>query len=466
MTDILKQTRGSSFRSLAVTALALMLGACAGQYRPVNTELPPEKISEELSLIQGQRPGGSEDVQIFLAFSGGGTRAAAFSYGVLSELREIDYQSEQGSLSLLDEVDAISSVSGGSFTAAYYGLFGDRIFEDYEEKFLDHKVQSTLIQRLFNPSYWWRFATTGYDRSEIAVEYYEQTMFEGATLGDLRDAEGPSISINSTDLTTGSVFTFERATFDLICSDIDNFPVSRAVTASSAVPVLFSPVVVKNYAGQCRTNSHELLDALQAKEGLNLRQQHLVDNIATLADAETRPYIHLVDGGISDNLGLRALVDWTDILGTSGVTEQLVGVPVERPRHVSLILVNAALKKERTIDHSPEAPSSKQILSAITDAQMSRYTLETQMLIQELADSAEEHFQKNGVPIHIYVSLLSFDDVQDQGLYERLNAIQTTLELPEDQVDTLIESGGTLLREDEEFQRFLQAIDQASVDAK
>jgi NTE family protein len=130
--EVLMQTRGSSFKSLSITALALMLGACAGQYRPVNTELPQEKVSEELSLIQGQRPGGSEDVQVFLAFSGGGTRAAAFSYGVLSELREIEFQSEQGSLPLLNEVDAISSVSGGSFTAAYYGLFGDRIFEDYE----------------------------------------------------------------------------------------------------------------------------------------------------------------------------------------------------------------------------------------------------------------------------------------------------------------------------------------------
>ena len=25
-------------------------------------------------------------------------------------------------------------MSGGSFTAAYYGLFGERIFEDFEEK--------------------------------------------------------------------------------------------------------------------------------------------------------------------------------------------------------------------------------------------------------------------------------------------------------------------------------------------
>ena len=445
---------------LGVCTLAMV--GCAGQYRPMNVELPEERTQRELSLIQGQRPEGNEDVQIFLAFSGGGTRAAAFSYGVLSELKDTSYQSPQGEHQLLDEVDVISSVSGGSFTSAYYGLFGDRIFEDFEEKFLKHDVQSTLIQRLFNPYNWLRSVITGFDRSEIAVEYYEQTLFEGATFGDLRDAGGPDIVINSTDLTTGSVFSFEEPTFNLICSDIYEYPVSRAVTASSAVPVLFSPVVLNNFAGQCRTPSHELLDTLLARDDLNLRQQHLVDNIASFRDAEERPYIHLVDGGISDNLGLRALVDWTDILGTTGVTEQLVGIPVERPRHVSLILVNAALEKERTIDQSAETPSTAEILSAITNAQMLRYTLETQMLIQELADNAEEYFHRNGVPIYIYVSLLSFDDVEDESLFKRLNAIGTTLELPDEQVDDLVRGGRLLLREDEEFQRFLRAIDQPS----
>ena len=444
---------------------ALLLSACAGQYRPVNTELSEPLAKEELSLIRGQRPGGNPDVQVFLAFSGGGTRASALSYGVLSELRETEYQTTQGSFNLLDEVDAISSVSGGSFTAAYYGLYGDRIFEDYEEKFLKHEVQSTLIRRLFNPYNWWRSITTQFDRNEIAVEYYDQTIFSGATMGELRDAEGPSIIINSTDLTTGNRFSFDQATFDLICSDIEDYPVSRAVTASSAVPVLFNPVVLNNFAGQCKTSTHELLDGLLARDDLNLRQSHLLNNVSTLRDSKQRPFIHLVDGGISDNLGLRALVDWTDILGTSGVTEQLIGGEITKPRHVSLILVNAALTPERTIDRSADTPSTTDVLTAISDSQMLRYTLETQMLIQELAASAEAYFQQNGVPIYVHVSLLSFKDVKDEGLFQRLNAIQTTLELPEEQVDDLIDSGRLLLRENKEFQQFLQAIDQAAVGA-
>jgi NTE family protein len=449
-------------RACLVMLLAMFLPACASQYRPVNTELPPSDVQQELSLIRGQLPGGDPDVQVFLAFSGGGTRAAALSYGVLSELKATQYQSSTGPHELIDEVDAISSVSGGSFTAAYYGLYGDRIFEDYEEKFLKREVQSTLIRRLFNPVNWWRSIATQFDRSEIAVEYYDETLFEGATMGDLINGEGPSVTINSTDLTTGNRFSFTQPTFDLICSDIKDYPIARAVTASSAVPVLFNPLVLNNYAGECRTGTHALLEKLLARDDLNLRQSHLLENIATLRDAEERPFIHLVDGGISDNLGLRALVDWTDILGTSGIAEQLIGEEIERPRHVALILVNAALSPERSIDRSAKAPSSTDILSAISDSQMLRYTLETQMLIRELADGAEQYFRESGVPIHVHVSLLSFKDVEDRGLYQRLNAIQTTLELPEDQVDELIDTGRSLLRNNVEYQEFLQAIEQTA----
>jgi NTE family protein len=61
---------------------------------------------------------------LILAFSGGGTRAAAFAYGVLEELAATPVVLGGRPRRLLDEVDLISAVSGGSFTAAYYGLYG------------------------------------------------------------------------------------------------------------------------------------------------------------------------------------------------------------------------------------------------------------------------------------------------------------------------------------------------------
>ena len=98
---------------------------------------------------------------LILTFSGGGTRAAAFSYGVLETLADTTTAINGKQGRLLDEVDAISSVSGGSFTAAYYGLFGDRIFEDFEKKFLKQDVQSELTQRILSPLSWPRAWESG-----------------------------------------------------------------------------------------------------------------------------------------------------------------------------------------------------------------------------------------------------------------------------------------------------------------
>src|SRR5690606_19216855 len=86
-------------------------------------------------------------------------------------------------------------------------------------------------------------------RTDVASSIYEQRLFHGATFGDLQRRNGPLILINATDLGGGSRFTFVQEYFDLICSDIATYPISRAVTASSAVPVMLNPVVLKHHSG-------------------------------------------------------------------------------------------------------------------------------------------------------------------------------------------------------------------------
>jgi NTE family protein len=185
----------------------------------------------------------SGENSVMLAFSGGGTRAAAFSYGVLKEMRDTTVLQEGRKTRVLDTVDSISSVSGGTFTAAYYGLHGDGIFDDFEEVFLRRDVEGELIRQVLNPLHWFR--STG--RTELATKYYEKHVFKGATFADMKRKGRPLIIINASDLGYGVRFSFIQEYFDLICSDISSYPVARAVTASSAVPALFNPVVVKNY---------------------------------------------------------------------------------------------------------------------------------------------------------------------------------------------------------------------------
>ncbi|MGL4564137.1 MAG: patatin-like phospholipase family protein, partial [Halioglobus sp.] len=168
---------------------------------------------------------------VLLAFSGGGTRAAALSYGVMQELRDTLIDIDGKPVRVLDEVDAISSVSGGSFTAAYYGLYRDRLFEDYEDEFLRQGVQEALIKQLFNPMHWVRSGVDGFNRTEMAIDYYDRIMFHGATFNDMAKNGAPFIAINATDLGNGLRFTFTQGSFDLICSDLGSYPVARAVTA-------------------------------------------------------------------------------------------------------------------------------------------------------------------------------------------------------------------------------------------
>ena len=105
-----------------------------------------------LACSRTSRP--RKDSLVILTFSGGGTRAAAFAYGVLEVLRKTEVDTPRGRARLLDAVDVITGVSGGSFTALAYGLYGDKLFDEYEKRFLKRDVQGELTTRFLSPSNW------------------------------------------------------------------------------------------------------------------------------------------------------------------------------------------------------------------------------------------------------------------------------------------------------------------------
>src|SRR2546430_14540126 len=180
------------------------------------------------------------------AFSGGDTRAAALDYDVLEDLTRTGVGPPSQQHRLLDEVDLIPPVSGGSYAAAYYALWGDRIFSDFEPQFLKKRVQNALRLRILAPWNTVRLFSPTFNRSDLAAEYSDQLLFKGATFGDLAARPGaPFLIINATDLTSGARFEFTQDQFDFLQSDLSHFPIARAVAASSAFPVLLSPVVSK-----------------------------------------------------------------------------------------------------------------------------------------------------------------------------------------------------------------------------
>ncbi len=164
-----------------------LLAGCTS-YFPVNAAM--KKVDKEAGYRAGRRwsKQRSNDVLMIVAFSGGGTRAAAFAYGVLEELEATGIEIEGRQVSLLDEVDHITGVSGGSFPAAYYGLHGRGIFDDFEQRFLRRNVQGSLILQLLWPWNWALLFSPYFERSDLVARYYDRILFDRRHLRRSRGA--------------------------------------------------------------------------------------------------------------------------------------------------------------------------------------------------------------------------------------------------------------------------------------
>jgi NTE family protein len=180
-------------------------------------------------LADVTRPGQSDDLLVVLAISGGGTRAAALGYGVLEELRRTEVMVNGVKHRLIDEVDVISAVSGGTLPATYYALRGEKTFEEFEEKVLSRNLERELALRIFTPKNWFRLPSGTFGKSDLFAELYDETVFNHATFGDLMRANGPFVIINGTDVTTGARFSFTQTYFDAICGDLSRVTLGRAI---------------------------------------------------------------------------------------------------------------------------------------------------------------------------------------------------------------------------------------------
>ena len=364
-------------RFIVLLAVSLpLLSACASYGTISNQPITDVESSARYAIDHVVNSGRSSEVTMVVALSGGGTRAAALAYGVLQAMRDTSVNLDGRSQRLLDEIDVISSVSGGSFTAAYYGLHGDKTFTDFEKKFLRSDVSGELMYGLFDPELW---VSTG-GRTEMAVDYYEETVFRGATFADLQRREGPLLVINATDLGRGVRFSFLQDYFDLLCSDLSSFQVARAVAASSAVPLLFHPVVLKNHTG-CTTRKQTVVEGVRPAATNSPQLSHVVDGLNSYALKDQRQYIHLVDGGITDNLGLLAIYEMVEIAGgAKRFLDSIGGVPAPR---IIMISVNASTSPQYDIELTNENPSVEDTINLVTDAQIHRTNMATMELLHD-----------------------------------------------------------------------------------
>jgi NTE family protein len=458
-----------------ILALLLLLGGCAT--RPVNPPISQAdpRTGYRFETRQAESKN-SKDNLVVLAFSGGGTRAAAFSYGVLEFLRRTQIVAPDGTrFRLLDSIDVITGVSGGSFTALAYGLYGDKLFDDYEQRFLKRDVQGELIARAFSPRYWGDLSSEGWGRSELAAQLYDEILFNGATFGDLDRGKGPMILASATDISTGSRFVFNQRTFDVICSDLNAVSLSRAAAASSAVPVVLSSITIKNYGGTCNATlpawAKPFLDtdnpprpAARAIRSLKSEQAY--------ADSVRRPYLHLVDGGVSDNVGMRGVLDALEIL--EALHEAGMPTPLDSTRRIIVFVVNSLSSPPTKWDESYTPPGTVDVLLKAAGTPIDAFSYETIELLRDTAarwetlrlirDSPAYAANKDPKvaaalrvpPAEIYAIDVSFSGLKDKAEFDYLNLQPTTFVLPPEAVDRLRAAGGTIIMDSPEFKRLLK----------
>jgi NTE family protein len=206
----------SGIRTPAVCVLASLILLGCHSYGQVKNQPTDQLITDGIYSLKAQtqaeaESGRSPQIKFVLTFSGGGTRAAAMAYGVMEELRDTDVFVDGQSRRLLDEIDFISSVSGGSFTAAYYGLHGEQMFDIFEDEFLRFDLQSKLTHSVLNPFHW--FGTKG--RTEYSIGIYDKYLFHNATFADMAKPGRPMVVINASDLSHGVLSQREaRHAFD------------------------------------------------------------------------------------------------------------------------------------------------------------------------------------------------------------------------------------------------------------
>jgi len=431
--------------SLFLIAL-IALSGCA--HYPVN---PPKTADSEEGYYyrNQQRQDNSEDILLLLAFSGGGTRAASFSYGLLEALRDTTFEVEGGERSLLAEVDAISSVSGGSVTAAAYALYGDRTFEVLEPAFLKRNVEGGLALRFLNPLRWPALWSPTYSRSDLAAEYYDKILFKKAQFKDLATNNTPFIIVNGTDISTGARIAFNQEVFDVFASDVGSYPLSRAVAASSAVPGVLAPITFDNHAGKYPVSVPPWVTKTYGPNSGSVHPHALL--MRQFLNPTNYPYLHLVDGGVSDNLGLRSYLDAVSILESN--PELLQGESLKKVRKVVFISVNAFIHHEKGWDRKAKTPGAIPVATAADARTMERYSEDTLLWFRELIRGFRARQELQG-KVEFYFVELDFTKFKDRETILHFLSLPTTFKLSDKVVDELKQAAHTLLYQDEEFRKF------------
>ncbi len=434
--------RPDAWRRLQRAAAALIaagLSACATIQPAQNPPALPATDASRVAEYRSQnlqRGDNSDTLLLSMNFSGGGMRSAAASYFLLDGFRQQQVRIDGQDKPLLHEIDFISSVSGGSFTAAYYTLYRDRLFTDYLPQVIRRDVQGELLAGLFKPRNAWQLGSDTYGRGDYLADHLDRTIFAGKTFADL-PRQRPFLRIGAADMLTGKRVEFTQDGFDQLCSRLDSVPIARAVAASAAVPGIFSPINVADYSGDCAN-----------------------------AGRTSPRYRHLVDGGVADNLGISGTLQ--AVGRYNSVVDAMRTIGFRGVRHIAIIILNVENTSVADTDGTASIPSLRRTISAAIDGNMHTDSEEiTNTLRQRLEEWKRQIAEDpSAVADNIYATPtpdvflieIGFAQVSDPALRARLQAIPTALRVSEEDEALLRDFVRDALQRSPEYRSLLESL--------
>ncbi len=465
-----RSVRGLRAGSLTA-ALVLLAAGCSVHNIPIN-----EPVNQQNAglVAEQQEPAVSyaDEFLIMLAFSGGGTRAAAYSFGVLRGLDRYEVPTAEGPRPLLDRIDFVSGVSGGSITAAYFGLKQRGALSDFRERFLLKNVESDALSTSLTPANLVRGLSGGVNDATHLPRWLNQNLFDGATFSAFRAHQRPRVWINAADIYNRTPFVFGRTSFSVMCSDLNSYPIADAVAASAAVPIAFAPIVIESYAGKCNAQLPDW--AVRARTNPNTPPllKSFANALASYHNGSMR-YVKLLDGGLVDNFGLSGFT--IARLSATAPYEPLTPHQAVKLRRSLFLVVDAGRGVSGNWANTLDGPKGADLVSAAADTAIDasvrasytafEQTMEEwrQQLVRWRCGLSADQRKRYGAParwncrdVRFFIGRLGFDQLGGQR-EDYLNKVKTTLQLPQEQVDEVIKAGEETVANNDLIRRFLNS---------
>ena len=461
-----------------IFCLALLAG-CAAWNKPLNQPFDGENAS--LVEVTPESIGDGE-IYVGLAFSGGGMRASAFAYGMLEELKA------QGAITgtpdgLLDHVRLVSGVSGGSVTAAQFGLWGPRGLDGYRENYLITNAEKYMSNTVFNPITLVKGLSGGANGRKTFARYLDEVLYKGQTFGTLRARSKIKTWINATDIANNTPFLFSPETFDALCSDLSSMPISEAVAASAAFPLVFTPVVLESHQGKCAYKEPDWLTAARYNPEATSAMKAYGRQLESYAQPDEVKFVKLLDGGITDNFG-------TTGLAVERARAQVPYAPMTpeeavRMKRMLFLVANAGVEADYSWTQKVAGPGGIGLGMSIATASMSAATRsgydamrgelrlwEGELIEWRCALPPSEVRRLRGsldgwdcTDLKLFIGQASFEGTPPE-MRKELNKVPTRLKLKTNEVDMVIEAGRLATRSTPEFNGFLASLEGNDVEAR